>query len=113
MNLTDPDISERLPDDPPLDETDVALRAYLARLPVERLAEYDPSWPDETVVAWDGNFRSDGALMLVCCERDVDVLEFRGVLERYIAARLSSPAPPAPLATGRATISRSPREGHG
>jgi hypothetical protein len=96
MYMIDQNDSERLPDDPPLDETDIALRAYLARLPVEHLAEYDPSWPDETVVAWDGNFRSDGALMLVCCERDVDVQEFRSVLERYRAARLSSPAPPAP-----------------
>lgn len=78
---------ERLPDDPPLDETDVNLRAYIARLPDEHLAEYDPSWPDDRVVAWDGNFRSDGALMLVCCERDVDVEEFRRVLERLLATR--------------------------
>lgn len=84
---------ERLPDDPPLDETDVALRAYLSRLPIGRLAEYDPLWSDEEVMAWDGNFRSDGALMLVCCERDVDVQEFRSVLERYRRARWSSPVP--------------------
>jgi len=36
---------------------------------------------------WDGNFRSDGALMLVCCERDVDVAEFRRVLEEHLAFR--------------------------
>lgn len=79
--------SERLPDDGPLDETDVALRAYFARLPAEHLAAYDPAWPDERVIAWDGNFRSDGCLMLVCCERDVDLEEYRAVLERYIAYR--------------------------
>jgi hypothetical protein len=79
---------EHLPGDPPLDETDVSLRAYLTRLSGARLAEYDPSWSDEQVMAWDGNFRSDGALMLVCCERDVDVSEYRRVLELHRAVRL-------------------------
>ena len=36
---------------------------------------------------WDGNFKDDGTLMLVCCERDVDVPEFRRVLEEYIKLR--------------------------
>lgn len=79
---------EHLPGDGPLDETDVALRAYLARLPDEHLAKYDPAWTDEQVMAWDGNFRSDGDLMLVCCERDVDVGEFRRVLERHLQLRM-------------------------
>jgi hypothetical protein len=78
---------EHLPGDGPLDETDVSLRAYLARLSDEHLAEYDPSWSDDRVQEWDGNFRSDGALMLVCCERDVDVDEFRRVLEAHIRHR--------------------------
>lgn len=74
---------EHLPGDGPLDETDVALRAYLTRLSDEHLAQYDPSWTDEQVMAWDGNFRSDGDLMLVCCERDIDVTEFRRVLATH------------------------------
>jgi hypothetical protein len=78
---------EHLPGDGPLDETDVSLRAHFARMPDDRLAQYDPAWPDERVVEWDGNFRSDGGLMLICCERDVDVGEYRGVLERHIAYR--------------------------
>ena len=78
---------EHLPADGPLDETDVNLRAYLANLSEEHLAEYDPSWPDERVMEWDGNFRSDGGLMLVCCERDVDVREFRRVLEEHVRFR--------------------------
>lgn len=81
---------ERLPDDGPLDETDVALRAYFARMSDERLAEYDPAWSDERVMEWDGNFREDGGLMLVCCERDVDIAEYRSVLERHRAARRRS-----------------------
>jgi hypothetical protein len=78
---------EHLPGDGPLDETDVSLRAYLARLSEEHLSEYDPSWPDERVIEWDGNFKADGGLMLVCCERDVDVQEFRRVLERHLRHR--------------------------
>jgi hypothetical protein len=78
---------EKLPGDGPLDETDVNLRAYFAGLPAEHLAAYDPAWPDERVVEWDGNFRSDGVLMLTCCERDVDVAEYRQVLEQHLAHR--------------------------
>jgi len=78
---------ERLPGDGPLDETDVNLRAYLTRLTDEHLDEYDSTWPDDRVIEWDGNFRSDGVLMLICSERDVDVTEFRQVLERHITYR--------------------------
>ena len=67
-----------------MDETDVNLPAYLEGLSAEHLAKYNPQWSDEEVVEWDGNFRSDGALMLVCCERDVEIGEFRRVLEEHI-----------------------------
>ena len=82
---------ERLPGDGPLDETDVSLRAYFANLSDEQLNGYDPTWSDERVIEWDGNFRSDGALMLTCCERDVDVKEYRQVLERHLACRRGRP----------------------
>ena len=82
---------ERLPDDGPLDETDVSLRAYLARLSDEHLREYDPSWSDERVTEWDGNFKIDGGLMLVCCEPDVEVQEFRRVLECHLRHRQRAP----------------------
>jgi hypothetical protein len=78
---------EHAPDGTPMDETDVAVRAYLSRMSDEKLREYDPNWSDEQLMEWDGNFRSDGGLMLVCCERDVDVEEFRSVLERYLQYR--------------------------
>jgi hypothetical protein len=83
---------EHPPGDGPLDETDVSLRAYLARLPAEHLARYNPAWSDEQVIEWDQNFRSDGALMLVCCERDVDVHEFRRVLEAHLRMRALAPS---------------------
>ena len=78
---------ERLPSETPPDETDVNLRAYISRLPEERLKEYDSSWSDERLMEWDGNFRSDGGLMLVCCERDVDVQEYRKMLEECLRYR--------------------------
>ena len=80
---------EQLPGDGPLDETDINLRAYFARLAGDHLAEYDPLWSDDRVIEWDGNFRSDGTLMLTCCERDVDIEEYRQVLERHIAYRFN------------------------
>jgi hypothetical protein len=72
-----------------LDETDRSLRAYVSRLAAEHIRQYRPDWTDAQVVDWDGNFRSDGCLMLVCCERDVDVAEFRRVLEGFLAFRQS------------------------
>lgn len=81
---------ERCRGSEPNDETDFALRSYVAGLPEERLAVYDPSWTDEQVAQWDGNFRSDGALMLVCCERDVDVSEFRQMVEEFLRFRNQS-----------------------
>ena len=60
---------EHAPDGSPMDETDVAVRAYLSRMSDEKLREYDPNWTDEQLMEWDENFRSDGALMLVCTER--------------------------------------------
>jgi hypothetical protein len=78
---------ESRPESGPKDETDYSLRAYVARIPEEKLATYDPEWSDEEVIEWDGNFRNDGGLMLVCCERDVDVHEFREVLEEFIQYR--------------------------
>ena len=78
---------ETLPADAPSDETDIGLRAYLTRIPEEKLAEYDASWSDEELAEWDGNFKDDGCLMLVCCERDVEVPEFRRVLEEWLEYR--------------------------
>lgn len=73
--------------DTPGDETDVSLRAYFIRMSDQRLQEYHPAWTDYQVIEWDGNFRSDSALMLVCCERKVKITEYREVLEEHIARR--------------------------
>ena len=69
------------------DETDVNLRAYFDRMDDAKMREYSPEWSDERVVEWDGNFKDDGSLMIACCERDIDVEEYRRVLERSRAYR--------------------------
>jgi hypothetical protein len=69
------------------DETDISLRAYFTQFSDERLRAYDPHWSDDEIIAWDGNFRSDGTLMLVCCERDVEVDEYRQVIAEHIRHR--------------------------
>ncbi len=83
---------ETSPGGEPLDETDVSLRAYLAKRSAEHLEQYSRKWSDEKVIEWDGNFRNDGNLMLVCCERDVDIEEFRRVLEEHLELRGLKPS---------------------
>ena len=78
---------EQHPDGERLDETGVNLRAYFDRMPDEKMRQYSPDWSDEQVIEWDGNFRDDGCLLLLCCERDVDVSEYRRVLDQAIRYR--------------------------
>ena len=78
---------EQAPSDEPLDETGINLRAYFDNMSDEKLQQYDSRWTDEQIIEWDNNFRDDGNLMLLCCERDVDVREYRRVLEQCIAYR--------------------------
>lgn len=69
------------------DETDINLRAYFDRMPDEKLRTYSNDWTDAELIEWDGNFKSDGSLMLICSERDVEVEEYREVLLQCIAYR--------------------------
>ncbi|MEX2114241.1 MAG: hypothetical protein WD845_13700 [Pirellulales bacterium] len=81
---------ERMPAGMAMDETDVNLRAYFSNMTDEKLAEYNPRWTDEEIVAWDHeNFKDDGTLFLICSERDVDVEEYRRVLEEHIRFRFA------------------------
>jgi hypothetical protein len=70
-----------------VDETAINLRAYFDRMPDEKMRQYDSGWTDEQVTEWDGNFKSDGSLLLICSERDVDVAEYRRVIEECIRYR--------------------------
>ena len=78
---------EKMPAMLNMDETDINVRAYFSRMSDDRLKEYQPEWTDEQLKAWDGNFRSDGALMLVCCERDVEADDYRQIIEEHIKLR--------------------------
>jgi hypothetical protein len=78
---------EQEPSTEPMDETSVNLRAYFDRMDDDKMQQYSPTWTDEQVMEWDGNFRDDGELMLLCCERDVEIDEYRRVLEQSIAYR--------------------------
>ncbi len=79
---------EQEPGHPAGDETDVNLRAYFDRMPDEKMREYRRDWSDEQVMEWDGNFRDEeGTLLIPPSERDVDVHEYRGVLEECIRYR--------------------------
>ena len=69
------------------DETSINLRAYLDRMPDEKMRQYSPHWTDEQVMEWCGDFKDDGSLFITCSERDVDVAEFRRVLAQAVAYR--------------------------
>ena len=70
-----------------MDETSVNLRAYFDRMKDEKMRQYSPSMTDQEVIDWDGNFKDDGDFMMLCSERDVDVTEYRKVLEESIRYR--------------------------
>jgi len=78
---------EQEPSDEPMDETSVNLRAYFDRMPDDKIRSYSSSWSDEQVIAWDDNFTNEGNLLLLCSERDVEVDEYRKVLEQCIQYR--------------------------
>ncbi len=73
--------------DEPVDETSINLRAYLDRMDDEKMRQYSPAWSDEQVIEWDGNFTEEGHVLLPCSERDVEVAEYRRVLERCVDYR--------------------------
>lgn len=75
------------PSDEPQDETSVNLRTYFDRMADEKMRQYSPAWTDDEVIQWDDNFRDDGFLFLPCCERDVDITEYRHVIEQCIRYR--------------------------
>ena len=78
---------EQEPSDELVDETSINLRAYFDHMPDDKMQQYSPDWTDEQVMIWDDNFRDDGLLLLICSERDVEVEEYRRVLEACIRYR--------------------------
>jgi hypothetical protein len=69
------------------DETAINLRAYFDRMRDEKMRQYDPNWSDEQIIEWDGNFTTEGNLLLGCSERDVEIEEYRSVIAQAIEYR--------------------------
>lgn len=69
------------------DETSINLRAYFDRMRDEKLQQYRPDWSDAEIIEWDGNFTTDGNLLLGCSERDVEIDEYRRVIAQCIEYR--------------------------
>lgn len=65
----------------PMSETGINLCAYFDAMPDAKLNSYDATFSDEALMEWDGNFTSEGNLLLPCCESD-DVEP--GMYRRYI-----------------------------
>ena len=51
----------------------------------DKMLQYSATWTDDQIIEWDGNFRDDGNLMLLCCEREVDIYEYRQVIADVFA----------------------------
>jgi hypothetical protein len=67
----------------PRTEAGINLCAYFDAMPDAKLRAYDPGMSDEALMEWDGNFTSEGDMLLPCTEsEEVDVEMYR----RYIAA---------------------------
>lgn len=69
----------------PRTEAGINLCAYFDGMPDAKLKTFDPAMSDEALMCWDGNFKSDGDMLLPCVEsEEVDVEMYR----RYIAENI-------------------------
>ena len=75
------------PSTEPIDDTIINLRAYFDLMSDEKMQQYSKAWSDDEVMKWDDNFTEEGNLLLVCCFRDVEIDEYRKVLEQAIEYR--------------------------
>ena len=66
----------------PRTEAGINLCAYFDAMPDAKLKTFDPDMSDDELMRWDGNFKSDGDMLLPCTEsEEVEVQMYR----RYIA----------------------------
>lgn len=77
--------------EPPFEEMSEAginLCAYFDAMPDEKMREYRAGWSDDELMRWDGNFTSDGDMLLPCVEsEDVDPAMYRRFIEECIRYR--------------------------
>jgi hypothetical protein len=73
---------------PDMSETGINLCAYFDAMPDEKMRTYRPEFSDEELMHWDGNFTSEGNLLLPCCEsEEVDPAMYRAYIEACIRYR--------------------------
>jgi hypothetical protein len=71
-----------------MSETGINLCAYFDAMSDAKLKTYDPAFTDEQLMEWDGNFTSDGNLLLPCCEsEEVEPAMYRRFAEQCIRYR--------------------------
>jgi len=83
-----PDARWNFEGEPPFEprtEAGINLCAYFDGMPDAKLRTYDPAMSDDALMRWDGNFKSDGDMLLPCTEsEEVDVEMYR----RYMAENI-------------------------
>jgi hypothetical protein len=83
-----PDTRWNFEGEPPFEprtEAGINLCAYFDGMPDAKLKTFDPAMSDDALMRWDGNFKSDGDMLLPCVEsEEVDVEMYR----RYIAENI-------------------------
>ena len=73
---------------PDMSETGVNLCAYFDAMPDEKMQTYRSHFSDDELMAWDGNFTSEGNLLLPCCEsEDASPAMYRTYIEACIRYR--------------------------
>ncbi len=87
--MTDPNWNfEGEPPFEEMSETGINLCAYFDAMDDAKLKTYVASFSDEQLMEWDGNFTSDGTLLLPCCEsEDVDPQMYRRFIDQCIRYR--------------------------
>jgi hypothetical protein len=73
---------------PDMSETGVNLCAYFDAMPDDKLRSYRAGLSDDDLMRWDGNFTSEGNLLLPCSEsEEVDPAMYRAYIEACIRYR--------------------------
>ena len=72
----------------PRTEAGINLCAYFDAIPDAKLKTFDTGMSDEELMRWDGNFKSDGDMLLPCTEsEEVGVEMYRSYIAECIRYR--------------------------
>lgn len=72
----------------PMSETGINLCAYFDAMPDAKLKTWNPGFSDDELMEWDGNFTTEGEMLLPCSESDdVDPEMYRRFIAQVIKYR--------------------------